>query len=227
MVSFESGVVTEIGLTLLNSSDNKTLVRNAIDGIPTDSGTAIGGGLADANTMLIDGRADARKIAVLLTDGVCNTGGDQDCSNAILVANTNYITIYTIGLGSAEHIDEPLLQRVASETGGTYHNAPSSSELHGVYNSIAQEISDYDITEIEYGTEGFTPYNYETAGTLTPINTAPPYILKFDAYDIDDTGEDCYVDVNGKYLIEIPVTGNVAWGDLNMTSHILYRTEQM
>ncbi|RLG23240.1 hypothetical protein DRN77_04915 [Methanosarcinales archaeon] len=134
VVSFSSSSRIDTGLTLLHSSDNKTLVRGAIDGIYASGSTAIGDGLADANSMLVNGRGDARKITVLLTDGVCNAGSDRDCSNAIAIANANHITIYTIGLGSAEYIDEPLLQRIASETGGTYYNAPSSSELRAVYN---------------------------------------------------------------------------------------------
>jgi Mg-chelatase subunit ChlD len=71
VVSFASDHRVDIGLTLLNSSDGKALVRNAIDGIYATGGTAIGDGLADANNMLIGGRVDARKITILLTDGVC------------------------------------------------------------------------------------------------------------------------------------------------------------
>ena len=215
VVSFSSGTPDnsriDIGLTLLNSSDGKALVRSAIDMISATGNTAIGAGLADANNMLMGGRTGARKITILLTDGVCNTGGDQDCSQAITTANANGITIYTIGLGSAAYIDEPLLQRVASETGGTYYNAPSSSELRSVYNSIAQEISDYDITEIEYGIEGFTPYDYEAEGMVDLIS----YVLRFDGYDLDTTFDagsnyggssagECLVQVNGVNFTLIP-----------------------
>ncbi|MEA1906268.1 MAG: VWA domain-containing protein [Euryarchaeota archaeon] len=219
VIAFEGSVTTEIGLTLLNSSDNKALVRDAINSIHTGGGTAIGDGLMCANDLLTDdGRADARKITILLTDGECTAGDDRDCSQAILNANANHITVYTIGLGSAEYIDEPLLQRVASETGGKYYNAPSSSELRSVYNSIAQEISDYDITEIEYGTEGFTPYNYETGG-LVDLKT---YTLRFDGYDFDTTftyngntvGE-CLIRINGADFISIPppASNDCEWVD--------------
>ncbi len=211
VIAFEGSVETKIGLTLLNSYDDKTLVRNAINSIHTGDGTAIGDGLRRANDILKVGRIDARRITILLTDGQCTAGDDRDCSQAILNANANHITIYTIGLGSAEYIDEPLLQRVASETGGRYYNAPSSSELRSVYNSIAQEISDYDITEIEYGTEGFTPHDCEAEGSLSPINTSPPYILKFAIYDLND-GNECYFKVNNNPDTWIPATGYWNWG---------------
>ncbi|MCK4624937.1 MAG: VWA domain-containing protein, partial [Phycisphaerae bacterium] len=97
VISFDDDDATEIGLTLLNSSDDKALVRNAINSIHTGGGTAIGDGLARANTMLTDdGRGDARRITILLTDGRCTAGDDRDCSQAILDANANHITIYTI-----------------------------------------------------------------------------------------------------------------------------------
>ena len=185
VVSFATSSRTDIELTLLNSSDNKTLIRGKIDGISASGWTAIGDGLADANNMLIGGRTDARRITILLTDGKCNRGADQSCSNAIANANANHITIYTIGLGS--NIDEPLLQRVASETDGKYYNAPSSSELQGIYQTIAQEISDYDITEIEYGNEGFTSYDYERRSSVNL-----PTIYE-DAFLINETINDLKV----------------------------------
>ncbi|RKX64965.1 MAG: hypothetical protein DRP42_05575, partial [Tenericutes bacterium] len=185
VVSFATSSRTDIELTLLNSLCNKTLIRGKIDGISAIGWTAIGDGLADANNMLIGGRTDARRITILLTDGKCNSGADQSCSNAIAIAIANHITIYTIGLGS--NIDEPLLQRVASETGGKYYNAPSSSELQRIYQTIAQEISDYDITEIVYGNEGFTPYDYARQSS---VNLPTVYE---DAFLINETIDDLKV----------------------------------
>ena len=212
VVAFEGTSDIKLGLTLLNSSDNKTLIRNTINDIFTAGGTAIGDGMADGNTLLKNGRTDARKIMILLTDGECTSGDDRDCTDAIADAINNSITVYTIGLGGTEYIDESLLGCIAFETGGKYFNAPSSSQLRTVYNSIAQDICDYDITQIEYGDEGFTPYDYETEGKFSLIDITSSYLLKFDAHDIDDTSENCYIDINGNYLIEIPVTGDGNWG---------------
>jgi len=220
VVSFASSSRDDIGLRLLNSSDNKTLVRNVINGITATGGTAMGDGMADANTMLVNGRANTSKIMVVLTDGVSHDGSDCDGSNATAFANANDITIYTIGLGSAEYIDESVLQRIASETGGRYYNAPTSSELRNVYNSIAQEISDYDITKINYGDEGFTSYNYEKTDSIDAVK----YVLRFDGYDFDATFDagsnyggasagECLIRVNGQNytLIPSPLGTNNEW----------------
>ncbi len=165
LVSFSSSASTDRPLTLMNSYDNKTSLKTAITALNPSGMTAIGDAMAAANNLLVTGRADTRKVIVLLTDGVCNAGSDQECTNAISLSKVNGITVYTIGLGT--NLDEPLLQKIAFETDGRYYNAPTSSDLKKVYDSIAQDICDYDITDIEYGTEGFTPYDYTAQGSVT------------------------------------------------------------
>ncbi|SFM67179.1 VWA domain-containing protein [Methanolobus profundi] len=165
VVSFSTTSSVDLGMTLMNAYANRTPVHNAIDSLVAGGYTAMGEGMGDANDMLInDGRSDTTKVMVVLTDGETNTGDDQDGEEAIEFANDNKITIYTIGLGSS--LDEALLRHIASETGGAYYNAPDSSDLDEIYNSIAQEISDYDISEVEYGTEGFTPYDHRFQDSL-------------------------------------------------------------
>ncbi|WP_370574220.1 VWA domain-containing protein [Methanomethylovorans sp.] len=165
LVSFSSSASTDRALTLMNSYDNKTSIKTGISALNPSGMTAIGDAMAAADNLLVNGRTDTKKVMVLLTDGVCNTGSDMECDNAISVCQANDIIVYTIGLGT--NLDEPLLQKIAFETNGKYYNAPTSSDLEEVYNSIAQEICDYDITAIEYGTEGFTSYDYTAQGSVT------------------------------------------------------------
>jgi Mg-chelatase subunit ChlD len=169
VVSYSTTSGVDIGLTLLNSLDNKIPVRNAIDGLSAGGTTAMGEGMADANTMLVNGRSNAKKIMIVLTDGNTNEGTDQEGLNAILFANANDITIYTIGLGN--DLNEPILQNIAVSTGGKYYNAPTSSDLANIYNSIAQEISDFDVSQIHYGVDGFTPYNYQNQSSVNAGTT--------------------------------------------------------
>ncbi|MDG6244217.1 MAG: VWA domain-containing protein [Methanolobus sp.] len=223
VVSFSTFSRIDKDLTLLNSYNNKTTVKGAIDVLVADGSTAMGDAMADANSMLINGRPDSKKVMVVLTDGVSNAGSDREGQTAVATAKANGITIYTIGLGATDYIDEPVLQRIAYETGGTYYNAPTSAELRDVYNSIAQEISDYDIRSVEYGVEGFTPYSYSHSGSLE----VQEYILKFEGFDLDmvfDAGSnyggssagECLVQVNGVNFTLIPSfnTGvNRQWED--------------
>lgn len=223
VVSFASTSVVETDLTPLNSYNNKTSV-NSVIGILTASGsTAMGDAMRDANNMLIDGRPGSKKVMVVLTDGVTNAGSDRQGHTAIATANANDITIYTIGLGATDYIDEPVLQSIAFETGGIYYYAPTSEGLRDVYNSIAQEISDYDVRFVEYGTEGFTPHDYSYSGSLE----VQEYVLKFEGFDLDtifnagsnyggSRAGECLVQVNGINFTLIPSynTGiNRQWED--------------
>ncbi len=222
VVSFSSSSTKDLSLTLLNSSDNEDHVKYIIDNNKADGGTAIGLALADANEMLMNGRPSAKKIVILLTDGVSNTGSDVDGVDAANVAKSNGIIIYTIGLGDASYIDEPALRYIARETGGTYYNAPTSSELEAIYNSIAQEVSDYDVTAIKYSEEGFTPYGYDVHNSAVfTQDSGAPYWLVFDAWDMDSGGE-CKFTVNGNSAADIGFSGNYRWRTFkyNITSWV-------
>jgi Mg-chelatase subunit ChlD len=208
IVSFASSSGVNKDMTLLNDYNNKVSVKSAIDSITDGGSTAMGEGMADANDLLINhGRSSARKVMIVLTDGETNAGSDQNGEDAIAYANANGVTIYTIGLGSS--LDEALLRHIASETGGTYYNAPDSSDLSEIYATISQELSDYDVSEIEYGVEGFTPYDYTFEDSLE----LQEYTLKFDGYDLDTVFElssgtstegECLIQINGQYFTSLP-----------------------
>jgi Mg-chelatase subunit ChlD len=216
LVSFAGTSSTDLGLTHLDSYTNTSLAHNAIDAIVDGGSTAMGEGMGDANDMLInDGRSIAKRAMVVLTDGNTNAGEDQQGDSAINNALDNGIVIYTIGLGN--NLDESLLMHIASETGGKYYNAPTSSELKGIYASIAQELSDYDAVDVEFGVDGFTPYDYIFHDSLemdSPLDE-DSVILKFEGYDLDtvfnagsqfggaNAGE-CLVQVNGANFTLIP-----------------------
>ncbi len=120
-------------------TNNFDLVRIAIDRMRGRGRTAIGEGLTIAkNELLNHGRADAKRIEILLTDGMNNTG--RPVEGVAQEAAIDDITIFTIGLGESDYFDENLLMYVASVTGGKYYNAPTSGQLKQVYDDIAYEI---------------------------------------------------------------------------------------
>ncbi|SFM67345.1 VWA domain-containing protein [Methanolobus profundi] len=173
---------TDMDLTLLNTSESFLIFNSSIDKIDAIGGTAMGEGMSDGIDLLInDGRTGSSKAMIVLTDGLTNQGNDQQGTNTVSLAKANDIPIYTIGLG--DQIDESLLRSIAQETGGKYYSAPDSSDLVEIYNTIAQDISDYDVTEIVYGEEGFTPYPYTFSDTITIQDT---YTLEIEGYDFDD-----------------------------------------
>ncbi|MCK4520938.1 MAG: VWA domain-containing protein [Nanoarchaeota archaeon] len=108
----------------------------------TDLGEAI---ITSSNLLLVEEKA---KVVVLLTDGRSNVGISP--GKAVEYANTNHITIHTIGMGTEEggifsgiggnvtlRLDEETLKFIANGTGGNYYRAKTEKELSGAYNEIA------------------------------------------------------------------------------------------
>lgn len=89
---------------------------------------------------------------VLLTDGENNEEPDPIAS-ANIAADLG-VRVYTVGVGSAEgtiievegfsvhtRLDEPLLQYIASTTGGQYYNAANEAELQKIYDDLEPKLS--------------------------------------------------------------------------------------
>jgi Ca-activated chloride channel homolog len=132
-------------------------------------GTAIGMGLATAVNRLKDSPAKS-KIIILMTDGVNNAGYFKP-EDAMNLAKTLGIRVYTIGVGSTGEamspvgrrqdgnyvfglvpveIDEPLLQNIAQTTGGKYYRATNAQELELIYAEIDRlEKSRFDLTTLK------------------------------------------------------------------------------
>ena len=111
--------------------------------------TAIGDAIGVATSRLKDIEAES-KVAILLTDGE-NTAGRLTPLLAMQAAHSQHIRIYTIGIGSNEPVpvpyrgrivyqhvplDEKLLQKIATTTGGQYFHAADSDALQAIYRTI-------------------------------------------------------------------------------------------
>lgn len=114
--------------------------------------TAIGDAMGLAIKRLRD-RPEEQRVVILLTDGA-NTAGEISPDIATGIARDAGVRIYTIGIGAetmvqrgllgsrrvnpSRDLDEGLLKRIASETGGQYFRARSLPELELIYESINQ-----------------------------------------------------------------------------------------
>ena len=145
-----------------------------------EGGTAIGMGLSTAVNRLVESTAKS-KVIILLTDGE-NNGGMVDPVQAAELAASLGIKVYTIGLGTngmastpvmkdprgnliyqprPVTIDEELLQRIASITGGQYFRATDNESLVQFYESIDQlEKSEIEGFEFYRYTEHFSIFLY-------------------------------------------------------------------
>ncbi len=75
------------------------------------------------------------KIAILLTDGMDNTG-TIPLDVAIKTANKYGIKVYTVGVGGAGDFNPAVLKKIAKDTGGKYFAASSVEKLKEIYKII-------------------------------------------------------------------------------------------
>ncbi len=139
-------------------------------------GTAIGMGLATGVDRLRNATGKS-KVLILLTDGVNNTGL-IDPSTALEIAKAYKVRVYTIGVGTEGQamypvqtpfgtqkqmmpvqIDEQLLKKIATETGGRYYRATSNKSLSAVYREIDQlEKTKIEVSSYKHYAELFFPF---------------------------------------------------------------------
>lgn len=150
--------------------DHANLVAILDDvGIVTDQnedGTAVGEGLALAVERLRRHPAKSR-VAIVLTDGVSNTG-DISPGQAAELAAAHNIKVYTVGAGRTGQapfpmqwrgqtilrqafveLDERTLQSIAERTGGRYFHADNVDALADVYDEI-DSLERTEIIEVRY-----------------------------------------------------------------------------
>jgi Ca-activated chloride channel family protein len=145
LVVFAGESYTQCPPTIDHSIVMKQL--NEIKNGVIEDGTAIGMGLATSVRSLKQSDAKS-KVVVLLTDGV-NTAGIIDPNTAIEIAKALKTKVYCIGVGTPKNnilgIDEPLMRRIALQTGGVYFKAGNNKRLEEIY----EEINKLETTEIE------------------------------------------------------------------------------
>jgi Ca-activated chloride channel family protein len=175
LVIFSGESFTQCPVTI----DHRVLleqVQQIQSGVLVD-GTAIGDGLATAVDRLRNTHGKS-KVIILLTDGENNTGriGPE---LALEIAKTYKVRVYTIGVGTNAgqapypaqvpgggtvmtmmpvKIDEPLLKRIASETGGAYYRATGNNSLKSIYDQIDKmEKTKVEVSSYKHFSELFFP----------------------------------------------------------------------
>jgi tight adherence protein B len=103
--------------------------------VGANSGTALWDAV-DLSARLLASQQGGR-VVVLLTDGD-DVGSRASESDAILSLHKAGAVVYPIAFGS--HADSSGLERLARETGGSFHAAATSTTLSGIYRSIGLEL---------------------------------------------------------------------------------------
>lgn len=142
------GIVSFAGASFVDLKPTNDLleVKQAIldVSIKSASGTDLGQAII-TSTNLLTGEKRAKSV-ILLTDGQSNVG--IPVQEGIDYANKYGVSVNTMGMGTEQGgklyglnftttIDEPMLQGIASSTGGNYYRVKSEQSLKQSYKEIA------------------------------------------------------------------------------------------
>ncbi len=119
---------------------------------------------------------EGRRAILLLTDGRNEPAEVGDPEEAIRLAQDENIPFFVIGLG--KDIDEPYLRRLATQTGGLFRSAPSSSELAHLFADMAALLKTQYILTYESGlpTDGKM---HELSVTLNTEDGSDTQVIEF------------------------------------------------
>ena len=132
LIVFSSGVATLVSLT-----NDQNQLDNAISQLGAGGETAMGDAIFEATQKLsAEARPDAKKVILLLSDGVPTAG--MDSLVAARTANTNDVLVFAVGYGV--NADMGLLSQIASVTGGKSYEAVTGQDLVDTFRDIASVI---------------------------------------------------------------------------------------
>ncbi|MCC7355574.1 MAG: FHA domain-containing protein [Anaerolineae bacterium] len=127
-------------------------VRRAIQNLRPQQETNIGAGLQIANQALASAPPGAKKIIVLLSDGVRTVGpvGQEILAGPVQEAAQAGTCIYTVGFGAPGDLDEGLLKEIAIRSGcGAYSYADTPVALARTYIRLRHEATGQIIGELQ------------------------------------------------------------------------------
>lgn len=131
-----------------------TQYEKSLSDLPAEAWTELGKGL-QASMKVLGAASEARRGIVLLSDGIiegdpkargmgrdeARAAAEQELWDQIVpVLKENRIKVYTVGLFDQDRRGEPLMKRLANETGGFYTHLTKPEEFSGIYRKMLDEI---------------------------------------------------------------------------------------
>ena len=133
VVAYSTSATKVIGVTELVDQAAKDTVKAAIDSITTGGGRNFSAALNRAMSVLESGsNAEDSRIVIMLAGG---DGGEPNVQDFVVKT----IPIYTIGLDVSSSAEE-VLNSIATETGGSYKEAPDAIDLANVYTEFNRDL---------------------------------------------------------------------------------------
>ncbi len=206
IIIFDQNVQLAVPFTQV-TRDNSASLLASLDqinykGLYTDSPAAIERAIYELKN---DGRAEAEKIIVFMTDGIVDTGNpDVDLEKTRWLkddlaadAADNSITIF--GIAFTENADFQLIQSLAQKTGGEYYRALQAEDLTRLFDKIVTIINTPPQPEPVPEPEPVTPVQVPEPQPVVQAPPPPPPAPVIIEVPVErDTGED---DLRSKIMI--------------------------
>ncbi|MDR4497542.1 MAG: VWA domain-containing protein [Candidatus Scalindua sp.] len=118
-------------MTLVSDTSTNTAITNTISGLVAEGNTPLLAGISSGIGMF---GHESKRAIVLLSDGYHNCPsrvdiGNTEVTNIINQLKTESIRVFTIGFGRPADIDYPLLEALASETGGRFEPVTTAANF--------------------------------------------------------------------------------------------------
>jgi VWFA-related protein len=144
---------------------NKEQLKRRIRQLEPDGGTLLFDATYAAIQTLEAERPEGKRAVVVLTDGkeefpVFSKHRVEEVIESARQAN---IPLHMLGLGRSGEIDEPVMQQMARETGGTYHHARTEQKLFEIFENLSIKLHDDGIDE-----DGLRQLAEQTGGKYYP-----------------------------------------------------------
>jgi von Willebrand factor type A domain-containing protein len=120
------------------TTDGTALRRALASPPPLAYGTRINDALMQSLTLLREAKVSSGSI-VLLSDGA-DIGSLHSLDEAVAAAKEQRVRVFTVALRSGAFDAEPL-RKIADQTGGSYAEARSASELASVYEALGDQLA--------------------------------------------------------------------------------------
>lgn len=127
---------------------DKGALKQHIKQLTARGGTLLYDAAYEAVETLEAERPAGKKAVIVLTDGVDEEPGSRHRVDEVIQrAREAGIPLHMLGFGRAGDLDERVMQRLASETGGTYHHARNEQLLFEIFENLSIQLHDDGIDE--------------------------------------------------------------------------------
>ncbi len=158
VIGFTGQLANVIPMTKINGQDDKNKIKSQVDSFTYAGETDMGLALTKAVQMIDQNGASENNVIIFLTDGKIDffdynntrtiAQSEQEVNQALQTINRRY-PIYTIGLNANGQVDQNIINKMASETGGEMSVVSSATELPKIYNNIFASFVQSDSTMID------------------------------------------------------------------------------